>query len=107
MAEIKISSIADGPQDGQAQTVSFYHPVTEYPYNIALFHIKGKYYALPDECKRCNGSLGKGTLHGMFILCPQDETPWNIKTGLCRYDRTQAMPSYRVKVQDEDLIITL
>ena len=107
MADVKITTISEGPEEGKGKTFSFSHPITEFPYDIALFQVNGKYYALPDLCGKCPGSLGEGTLDGMYVLCSKDQTPWHIKHGLCRYNRNQGLPSYKVKVENQDLIITI
>jgi nitrite reductase/ring-hydroxylating ferredoxin subunit len=43
----------------------------------------------------------------MYVICPRDETPWHVRTGLCRFNRTSSLPTYKVRMENEDLIITI
>lgn len=107
MSQVQISTLADAPEEGKGKQIIFEHPYTCIEYKIGLFLVNGRYYGITDTCKYCNGSLGRGALNGLYVLCPEDETPWNIKTGACKFDRTSILPTYRVKVQDDGLFIEI
>lgn len=87
--------------------VAFDHPFTEIPYALGVYFAKGRYLAITDTCKKCNSSLSKGKLKGMFAFCAREEHPWHIKTGLFKFDRTQSMPTYRVTVKEGGLYIEI
>ena len=107
MAEVKIASLRDAPGEGTGKVIEFEHPVTGYEYGIALFKVMGKFYALTNECKRCSGHLGIGELNGYYVFCPRDDTPWNIKNGLCKFNKSHATTSYKVQIKDEILVIVI
>ncbi len=107
MAEVKIADLSEAPAEGTGKVIEFEHPITCYEYGIALFQVKGKFYALTNECKRCSGHLGIGELNGYYAICPRDETPWNVKNGLCKFDKTLSTPSYKVQIKDGGLVIVI
>ena len=100
MAEILLVMLKDAPEEGTGKTIDIEHPLTAYDFHLALFQVNSKFYALDNECGRCSGKLGRGKLSGMYVFCPQDDTPWNIKNGLCKFDRTRSVPSYKVRLEN-------
>lgn len=107
MSEVKIASVSEAPEEGKAKKLSFDHPYTDIHYDLALLKVDGNYYVLTNDCKRCNGKLADGVIEGMYIICPADETPWHIRTGLCRFNRSMSMPTYKVKVENDALFINI
>ena len=107
MSHVKLVDIGDAPAEGAGKTIAFKHPYTEFPYQIALFQVEGTYYAITDKCKKCGGSLGKGTLRGLFAVCLNQECPWNIKKGFCKFDRSSVLPTYKVAVKEDGLYIDI
>lgn len=103
MAEVILCSLEDAPEEGTGRTITFEHPITAIDLAVSLFRVEGEFYALADRCKRCMGKLGEGTVNGMYVTCPKDDTPWHVKKGLCKFDRTQSIPSYRVWVENGQL----
>ena len=107
MSEVKISELDEAPAEGQARGLAFNHPFTEIGYKLALFFVNDRYYVVTNECKMCGGGLDQGVLQGMYVRCVREGHPWHIKTGLCKFDRTQALPTYRVMVRDDGLYIEI
>ncbi|CAI2717436.1 Rieske (2Fe-2S) protein [Nitrospina watsonii] len=107
MADVKISGLDEAPADNEVRVVQFEHPVTDIPYTLALYHVGERYYLITDACKLCGSSVGHGDWNGMFARCVTEGHPWNIKTGLCKFDRTQSLPIYRVHVRDDGLYIEI
>jgi len=107
MAEVRISTLENAPPEGTGIRIDLVHPLTEFEYQLALFHVEGKFYVLTDKCKNCNGNLSAGTLNGMYIACPMQGHPWHIKTGLLKYDRSRSLPSYRVAIKEDGLYIEI
>lgn len=52
-------------------------------YDIALFKLKGKIYALDNACPHQGGPLGEGELEEDIIVCPWHGYRFNICSGLC------------------------
>jgi len=69
MSEVKILEMSEVPPENEGKLVRFDHPFTTYPYSLGIFHVKGRYFAITDECRACGGSLGKGKLNGMYVSC--------------------------------------
>ncbi|MBI4388647.1 MAG: hypothetical protein HY580_00575 [Nitrospinae bacterium] len=107
MSIIKISELADAPGEGQGRKIHFEHPFTYYRYDIALFKAGDKYYAITDACKHCGGSLGRGRLEGLLAYCSAEDHPWNIKTGVYKFDRTRVLPTYNVSAEPDGLYINI
>tara|TARA_B100000686_G_scaffold353120_1_gene457438 strand:- start:1959 stop:2282 length:324 start_codon:yes stop_codon:yes gene_type:complete len=107
MAEVKILPLIEAPAEGTGKMIQIEHPITAWEIKLAVFQVKGKFYAIENECRRCSGNLGLGTLNGMYVSCPKDDTPWNVRNGLCKFDRTQSVSSFRVHVTDDTLITNL
>ena len=103
MAEVQLATLENVPEEGTGKVIDVEHPITAFDFQLALFQVNGKFYALDNECVRCGGKLGRGKLNGMYVMCPQDDTPWNIKSGLCKFDRTRSVPSYKVRMENDIL----
>ena len=108
MSQVKILEIEDAPSEGSGKRVPFEHPHTTIKYELALFQVEGKYYAITDRCAICGASLGRGpNLQGMFASCSGQECLWNIKRGVCKFDRTSVMPTYKVAAREDGLYIDI
>ena len=107
MAEVELVKLEEAPQEGTGKIIDVEHPITAYDFHLALFQVREKFYALDNECGRCSGKLGKGKLNGMYVFCPQDDTPWNVKNGLCKFDRTRSVPSYKIWVENGTLFTNI
>jgi nitrite reductase/ring-hydroxylating ferredoxin subunit len=107
MSLIKITDLANVPEEGTGITLAFDHPYTEMPYELGLFCIEGKYYAITNKCTICEGRLAPGKLIGMFAACNKRECFWNVKKGYCKFDRTTILPTYKVLPQEDGLYINI
>ncbi len=107
MSKVKLSEIADAPEEGQGKQIHLRHPYTEIDYVLALFQVEGKYYCMADPCKSCEGSLAKGLLRGMFAFCSREECGWNIKKGYCKWNRSESTPIYKVIREEDGLYIEI
>ena len=107
MTDVKILDSADLPEENEGKCVTFNHPYTDYPYSLGVYHVKGRYFAVTDRCRLCGNSLTKGKLNGMYASCVMEEHPWNVKTGICKFNRTMVAPTYRVVVKEDGLYIEI
>jgi 3-phenylpropionate/trans-cinnamate dioxygenase ferredoxin subunit len=48
---------------------------------IALFHLKGRYYAIEDSCPHAGGSLVLGKLDGTLVTCRAHGLRFDLATG--------------------------
>ncbi len=107
MSEVRILDLADAPEEGTGKQVTFNHPFTDILYSLGVYFAKDRYWAITDNCKKCDASLGQGTMNGMYALCAWEKHAWHIKTGLYKFDRTQSMSTYRITVKDDGLYIEI
>ena len=107
MAEVKIVSVDEAPSEGTGKIIHVEHPITDWDIYLAVFQVKGKFYAIENECRRCSGKLGLGKLNGMYVACPQDDTLWNVRNGLCKFDHSQSVSSFKIRVENGTLITNL
>ena len=107
MSKLKISELSDVPPEGTGKQINFKHQYTEIDYVLGLFQVKGMFYCITDQCRCCEGSLGKGVLRGMFAFCNKDECGWNIKKGYCKINHSDTTPRYKVAIDPDGLYIEI
>jgi nitrite reductase/ring-hydroxylating ferredoxin subunit len=107
MSRCKISEINDAPSEGTGRQIHFEHDYTKIPYVLGLFQVEGKFYCITDQCRCCEGSLGKGVLKGMFAFCNKDECGWNVRKGHCKFNRSDTTPTYKVTAEEDGLYIDI
>ena len=103
----KFLDLDDLPENGASKCVQYRHPYTEIDYVLGVFHTQGKFFVVADECKKCGHSLADGTLTGLIAKCAREEHPWNVKTGLFKFDRAMGLATYRSYLQDDGLYIEI
>ncbi len=108
MSYEKILDLADAPAEGTGKKIEFKHSYTEFIYELALFQMDGKFYALTNQCKLCEGSLGDGVVVGnKYVACHKDNCQWSIKKGICKFNHSNVTPSYRVYVEEDGLFVKI
>ena len=98
MAAHKVANISD-IEEGNCKTV------TVNGQSIALYNIKGKFYATDNTCKHKGGPLGEGSLDGEIVTCPLHGWTYNVTTGKCEMNPELQLDTYPVKIEGEDIII--
>ena len=78
------------------------HSVELRDVGLALFNIDGTIYALDNTCPHAGGPLGEGTLEGNLISCPWHGWKFDVPTGTCMKNPTEAwrVPCYEVREID-------
>lgn len=107
MSRAKVIEFSDAPPEGTGKQIVFKHPLTEIEYVLAMFQVEGKLYCLTDQCRCCEGSLGKGVLKGMFVFCNKEDCGWNIKKGYCKFNRSDTTPTYKVSKEEDGYYIEI
>lgn len=92
---------------------------------IGLFNVRGRYYALPNNCFHQNGPVCLGvvtgaviaraetgwrkeyTQDGEIVVCPWHALEFNVTTGQCLAFPKRRLPVYPVRVVDDELWIDL
>jgi 3-phenylpropionate/trans-cinnamate dioxygenase ferredoxin subunit len=75
---------------------------------VALFNVKGQFYAIADVCTHDGGPLAEGELEGEEIECPRHGARFNVRTGavLCM-PAVEPVECYRVKVEGDDILVSV
>ena len=75
---------------------------------IAIFNMKGKYYAIDALCRHQDGSLAPGKLDGEVVECPLHSWHYNIRTGeLLDYLKGVKLTTHEVIVKEHDIYLDL
>lgn len=102
MESIKVCKISELPS-GQSKCVQVSGR------EIAVFNVKGKFYALDNACVHAGGSLHDGFLdeEKCQVACGWHAWGYDLATGKCVTHPRQDVftNSYSVKVQGDDLYI--
>ena len=72
---------------------------------IALFHVKGEFYAMDNTCLHRGGSLGDGFVDDKTVTCPLHGWQYDITTGQGVMPPTPGVKSYPVEMQGDDIYI--
>jgi len=98
---IKVATLAD---IGEGEL----YPVEVEGEPVCLAKVEGNVYAFTDNCSHVSGPLNEGVLDGCIVSCPWhgahfDVTTGKVLRGPARYD----IPTYQVRVEGEDVLISL
>ena len=75
---------------------------------IALFNVRGKYYAIEALCRHQDGSLAPGRTQGEIVECPLHSWHYNLTTGkLIDYVDGVNLLTYPVKVEGNQVYIDI
>ena len=74
---------------------------------LAVFNCDGQLYAMDNTCQHRGGPLGEGSLAGTTVTCPWHGWEYDVKTGECMMDRSITVQKFDVKVEGEDIFISL
>ena len=75
--------------------------------SIAIFNCDGKVYAIDNTCKHQGGPLGEGSLSGTTVTCPWHGWEYDVTSGACQLDPSIKVQSFEVKVDGEDVLVSL
>lgn len=78
-------------------------------YNLVIFNIAGKFFAIADLCSHDGGPLGEGELEGDFeISCPRHGAHFDIRNGRAlSLPAIVDIPAYPVRVVGETIEVGL
>ena len=74
---------------------------------IAVFNCEGTFYAVDNTCKHRGGPLGEGSLSGTTVTCPWHGWEYDVTSGACSMDPSIKVPKYDVKVDGDDVLISI
>ena len=76
-------------------------------HEIALFLCKGKVVATNGQCPHAEGPLHEGDVEGTVLTCPWHGWTFDLETGQCGEDDTIVLERYPVRIDGDDVLVTL
>lgn len=76
-------------------------------FEIAVFNVQGKYYAISNTCKHVGGPLSLGLLKGNIVTCPWHGWKYSIVNGKSPHKGGDSVDSYETKISEGKLYVNL
>ena len=74
---------------------------------IAVFNADGTFYAIDNTCAHRGGPLGEGTLSGKTVTCPWHGWEYDVASGACQMDASITVQRFDVKVEGDDIVVSI
>ena len=76
---------------------------------IALFNVNGEFFALDNTCMHRGGPLGEGFVdqNNLTVQCPWHGWIYSLASGVSLFDSMAKVEKFEVKVEGEDVKISL
>lgn len=74
---------------------------------IALFEVDGRVVATQGRCPHANGPLHDGEVEGTVLTCPWHGWTFDLHSGFCEEDPELTLVRYSVRVEGDDIMVTL
>ena len=74
---------------------------------VGLFNVDGQFYAIGNTCPHKGGPLGEDFLEENIVTCPWHGWRFDVKTGLSPIIPNAKVLSYKVKVEGNDVMVSL
>jgi nitrite reductase/ring-hydroxylating ferredoxin subunit/multimeric flavodoxin WrbA len=76
-------------------------------FEIAVFNVQEKYYAISNICKHVGGPLSQGTVKEKIVTCPWHGWKYSIIDGKSPHEGGDSVNSYETKIIEEKLYVNL
>jgi len=76
-------------------------------HDVALFICKGKVVATNGQCPHSEGPLNEGDVEGAVLTCPWHGWQFDLETGLCLEDDSITLARYPVRIDGDDVMVTV
>lgn len=96
MAWHRVAKVTD-LKDGEAQTAQLEG------HSVAVFRLKGKFYAMDNRCPHRGGPLADGHLEGDLVTCPWHAWQFDVTSGKCENAPEFGQTCYATKVEKDEL----
>jgi NAD(P)H-dependent nitrite reductase small subunit len=93
-----VARVEDIP-DGQAKVV------THNQKTIAVFNVKGVFYAISNLCPHEGGPLSEGRVKGYVIACPWHDLAFDLRNGQGTDGGGYCVGSYEVRVESGEVFV--
>ena len=100
MSDLKAANVSDLPPGAAKQ-------VTLNGLEIALFNVGGRLCAVDNTCPHRGGPLADGSLAGTTVTCPWHAWEYDVATGACLTNPAAKLKTFPVRVQGDDVLVTV
>jgi nitrite reductase (NADH) small subunit len=73
----------------------------------AVCNFEGELHCMSGTCPHAGGPLGQGNLSGNFLVCPWHGWEFDCRTGVNDLDEDVQVETYKVLVQDGQILIDI
>jgi len=74
---------------------------------VALFNIDGNFYAVDETCSHRGGPLSEGSVEEKVVTCPWHGWQYDVTTGACLTNPSVSQNKYDVKVEGNDILVSV
>ena len=74
---------------------------------VCVANVNGAITAMDNVCLHMGGPLGQGTIAGGKIVCPWHGWQYDPQTGEAAHNRAAKVAVFKVKIENEDVLIQL
>lgn len=74
---------------------------------LALFMAEGEVVATQGQCPHAEGPLHEGEVEGCVLTCPWHGWTFDLSTGQCNEDDSMQLQRYPVRVDGDDILVSL
>lgn len=97
---VKVASVSDVPP-GQGKAVNVGDR------EVALFNCSGQICAIDNVCPHAGGPMADGQLDGTVVTCPWHGWRFDVCTGVSPANPNAKLPKYEVKVEGNDIHVSV
>ncbi len=72
---------------------------------IALFFVRGRYYAVDDYCPHMGASLGAGEIHDGMVICNRHMWAFRLADGTCADVPALSVETFEVRVEGDEVLV--
>ncbi|TLZ87407.1 MAG: Rieske 2Fe-2S domain-containing protein [Methanobacteriota archaeon] len=72
---------------------------------VALFNVKGRFYAVSNVCLHRGGPIGEGMLDDAVVTCPNHGWEYDVRTGANLANPTARLRTFEVRIDGEDVFV--
>ncbi|MBW8010525.1 MAG: non-heme iron oxygenase ferredoxin subunit [Chloroflexi bacterium] len=77
-------------------------------FNIVVFNIAGKLFAIGDVCSHDNGPVGDGELEDHEVICPRHGAHFDVRDGkVLSFPAVVDIPAYPIRIIDGQVEVGL
>ena len=75
--------------------------------DVARLHCRGQVIATNGQCPHAEGPLHEGDVDGTILTCPWHGWTFDLESGACQEDDSIILERYPVRIDGDDVFVTL